>query len=200
MTPLFLKGSFIAFLSLFTMQQQVVVDAKFSLREAIAGTEAPYSALKHIKMIEVEYYSTDSLLHRGQILMHEDLVSDIEEIFSFMKEIKFPVEMVIPIKFDMPNGMTTMANLNNTYGFHYRQAVANTNLSKHATGRAIDINPFQNPYIFADGKHKPEGSSYNPKDARTLTPTHPVVLKFKELGWSWGGDWVTVKDYMHFEK
>jgi hypothetical protein len=24
--------------------------------------------------------------------------------------------------------------------------------------------------------------------------------RFKELGWDWGGDWTSLKDYQHFEK
>ncbi|HEY7762308.1 MAG TPA: M15 family metallopeptidase [Actinomycetota bacterium] len=25
-----------------------------------------------------------------------------------------------------------------------------------------------------------------------------VVRSFARIGWEWGGDWVTLKDYMHF--
>jgi hypothetical protein len=25
-----------------------------------------------------------------------------------------------------------------------------------------------------------------------------VVRSFARIGWAWGGDWVTLKDYMHF--
>jgi len=27
-----------------------------------------------------------------------------------------------------------------------------------------------------------------------------VVKTFKRLGWTWGGEWKSLKDYQHFEK
>jgi D-alanyl-D-alanine carboxypeptidase len=29
-------------------------------------------------------------------------------------------------------------------------------------------------------------------------PGDVVVTSFKAIGWGWGGDWHTLKDYMHF--
>lgn len=172
-----------------------------TLNYALRGTDAPLEVVSEMAIIDVEYYSIDSMLHRGQVVINRALVDDIIEIFAYIKEIRYPVEMVIPIKFDMPNGMTTMAHLNNCYGFHYRKAISsNAKLSSHSMGRAIDFNPFNNPYLSADGDMKPKGAKYDIKDKRTLTVTHPLVKKMKQMGWSWGGDWSSIKDYMHFEK
>jgi len=32
-----------------------------------------------------------------------------------------------------------------------------------------------------------------------LWPGHPVVERFKALGFAWGGDWTDPVDYQHFE-
>lgn len=133
--------------------------------------------------------------------MAQDLVDKVKEILEYIKAIKYPLDMVIPIKFDLPNGITTMANLNSTYEFHYRTMVSSkTKLSSHSLGHAIDFNPFNNHYISIEGNVKPIGAKYNTNDARTLTKNHPLVIKLKQLGWKWGGDWQTIKDYMRFEK
>lgn len=178
-----------------------VIDSNTTLTFALRGTDAPLEVANEMAIVDVEYYSIDSMLHRGQVVINRDLVDDIIEIFAYIKEIRYPVEMVIPVKFDMPNGMTTMAHLNNSYGFHYRKMISsNAKLSSHSMGKAIDFNPFNNPYISSEGDVKPIDAKYDINNKRTLTATHPLVKKMKQMGWTWGGDWISAKDYMHFEK
>ncbi|MFI3261886.1 MAG: M15 family metallopeptidase [Rikenellaceae bacterium] len=185
----------------FKLSAQVVVDSNITFEKALEGTLAPKSVIDSLVLINVEYYSDDNMLHQGQILMNRCLQEDVIEIFEFIKEEKIPIEMVIPIKFDLPDGNTTMANLNNTYGFHYRYAVSSKKLSNHSYGKAIDFNPFDNPYISSTGKIIPVGAKYEPlTNPLSFTSDCKLVKKFKELGWTWGGDWITTKDYMHFEK
>jgi hypothetical protein len=31
-----------------------------------------------------------------------------------------------------------------------------------------------------------------------ITPDGPVVAAFREIGWGWGGDWASLKDFQHF--
>ncbi len=188
------------FISISSLRGQII-DSNISLSEAIDGTTAPDSIIKELVIVDVEYFSTDSLLHRGQIVVNQKIEQEVKQIFEYIKSIKYPVESVIPIKFDMPNGNTSMANLNNTYSFHYRNAAnGSSNLSRHSLGLAIDFNPFDNPYISKDGKVIPTNSTYDPSKRETLTTDSDVVNKFISLGWIWGGNWKNTKDYMHFER
>jgi hypothetical protein len=115
-----------------------------------------------------------------------------------------PVASVIPISDPVffANGRwsdhLSMA-ANNTSSFNYRVVAGTSTLSAHATGRAIDINPAFNPYI-RGADTEPPGAVYDPTRPGTLTATHPVTRRFLELGWTWGGDFVALKDYQHFEK
>jgi hypothetical protein len=34
----------------------------------------------------------------------------------------------------------------------------------------------------------------------TIEPDSKIVKAFKERGWTWGGDWKSLKDYQHFQK
>jgi hypothetical protein len=61
------------------------------------------------------------------------------------------------------------------------------------------MNPFQNPYI-KEGVILPHGARYDPSSAGTFTSDHPIVRAFLQLGWVWGGNWTSPKDYQHFEK
>ncbi len=182
-------------------QSMIIIDSDLTLDEALIGTSAPGSIIESLTIVNVEYYSTDSALHRGQLVINRLLRDDIIEVFEFIKENKIIIDMVIPIRFDLPNNGTSMANLNNSYSFHYRDKVNKSNsFSMHAFGMAIDINPFDNPYISSTNRVLPQGAVYNTNSPKSLTQSSALVQKFLSLGWTWGGNWSSSKDYMHFEK
>jgi hypothetical protein len=90
--------------------------------------------------------------------------------------------------------------VNNSSGFNFRTIAGTTKLSLHSLGKAVDINPWQNPVIYPDGSIAPSGAIYNPQKAGTFSNNHPVVVEFIKRGWHWGGNFVEPKDYHHFEK
>ncbi len=187
-------------LSITSLRGQII-DSNISLSKALEGTTAPDSIVRELVIVDVEYFSTDSLLHQGQIVVNRKIEQEVKQIFEYIKSVKYPVESVIPIKFDLPNGNTTMANLNNTYCFHYRTvAGSSSKLSRHSQGLAIDFNPFDNPYISKSGKVIPKEGIYDPSKPETLTKNSDVVKRFIALDWIWGGNWNDPKDYMHFER
>ena len=94
---------------------------------------------------------------------------------------------------------------NNTSAFNCRNIANTSRWSKHSYGKAIDINPVQNPCVIKT-KVYPQIDAAKPYKARILK--HPAMIKkgdlvyrlFKQNGWNWGGDWKSLKDYQHFEK
>ncbi len=160
----------------------------------------PTEILERQKIISVKYFSFDNKIHQGQLVIDQDLVDDVRRIFDLALNLKFPIHSVIPIsdpRFNWDDNKSMEAN--NSSGFNYRVIAGTTKLSNHATGRAIDINPVQNPYI-RNNIAEPNGATFDSKAPGTLTDAHPITKLFKELGWQWGGDWTSVKDYQHFEK
>lgn len=183
------------------VKSQTIVDSNISLEQALVGTLAPSNVTDCLAIVDVEYYSMDNRLHRGQIVIDSALRDDVIAIFELIKQRQIVIDMVIPIKCDLPNAETTMADLNNTYGFHYRQADGEAiGLSQHSFGRAIDFNPFDNPYVYSNGTVIPKGAFYNTQSPKALTLESAIVRKMVEMGWTWGGSWNNQKDYMHFEK
>lgn len=181
-----------------------IVDSNIPLAESLRKY-APFEFKKRQRIVDVLYYSFDGMVHKGQVVIDERLVSDIREVFRVALATKFPINSVIPISHDRffkdgewnRDGQSML--LNNTSAFNYRTVTGGKSLSMHAYGFAIDINPVQNPYI--KGKVVlPEGAVYNPSRPGTLTRGCPVVKTFKRLGWTWGGEWKSLKDYQHFEK
>ena len=191
---IFLLTSFIAILS----DNEIIIDSKMTFQEAIKNTTAPKKIINQLVLIDVEYYSFDNKLHRGQLVVNVAVKNDIIAIFELIKKEKFFIEKCIPIvKYNWDDDISI--DDNNSSAFCYRKIKGTNKISNHAFGRAIDINPMQNPYVFSKGITK-RGNKYNLKVAGTLTSDSPITKKFIELGWSWGGNYKTIKDWQHFDK
>jgi len=183
----------------FVQSQEVIIDSEMTFEEAIKGTKAPKKIIDSLTLVDVEYFSFDGKLHRGQVVVNIAVKDDVIEAFKIIKEQKFPVQKVIPIvKYDWDDNESMEQN--NTSAFNYRFVAGTERLSHHATGRAIDINPRNNPVIYNDGKISPKGCSYNPNAKGSLKNDFQPVTFFKSNGWRWGGDWTSLKDYHHFDK
>jgi hypothetical protein len=73
--------------------------------------------------------------------------------------------------------------------------------SQHAYGLAVDVNPFQNPYHRGDVVLPELATSYLDRGnvrPGMIRPDGPVVRAFASVGWKWGGDYRSLKDFMHF--
>lgn len=177
----------------------IVIDSAMSFAEAVDGSAAPLEVIDSLSMVDVTYYSFDGLRHSGQIVVDAGLEDDIYEIFQLIERLKFPVGKAIPIAAYHWEDGDSMAD-NNSSGFNFR-VIADTNkLSLHSFGRAVDINPVQNPVIYPAGIIAPAGALYRPQNNGTFTINHPVVQEFIKRGWHWGGNFEQPKDYHHFEK
>jgi peptidoglycan LD-endopeptidase CwlK len=188
--------------------QEAIVDSAMTWEEAVRNVnpKCPPAVLANQRLISVRYYSMDGRLHEGQLVVDRRVVKDVQEVFALALAERFPVEKVIPISHPdfLKNGLwdddlSMLAN--NTSGFNYRRPTGGGAISNrgHAAGLAFDLNPRLNPYL--KGKLVlPPGATYDPQVPGTLTARSPIVLKLKALGWIWGGDWRTLKDYQHFQK
>ncbi|HPB70331.1 MAG: M15 family metallopeptidase [Syntrophales bacterium] len=176
-----------------------LVDSAMSFPEAVAGAQAPPEALAPLSLVDVRYWAFDGRLHAGQLVVHRDLAADVRAIFGWMQRSRFPVAKVVPIVRYGWSDDASMAD-NNSSAFNYRFVDGTERLSLHALGRAVDLNPRINPVIYGDGRIAPPGAAYRPGAPGTVYPAHPLMEEFRKRGWTWGGDFKTLKDYHHFEK
>ena len=110
---------------------------------------------------------------RFQIL--DVLANDVKEIFHEIHKGKeeFPIKNLI--------------------GYSWRGSFK----SLHSTGRAIDLNPEENPQVNSSGKAI-VGKSWQPgSNPYSIKPDGDVVRAFTKRGWIWGANFRT-RDYMHF--
>ena len=145
-------------------QEDIIIDSAISFSEAIEGTTAPEQIVDSLALVDVLYYSFDGLRHQGQIIVNSALEDDIYEIFVLMEKLKFPVGRVIPIVAYLWDDHRSMAD-NNSSAFNFRVIEGTTKLSLHSFGRAVDINPVQNPVIYPNGVIAPQDAKYSPSNA-----------------------------------
>jgi peptidoglycan L-alanyl-D-glutamate endopeptidase CwlK len=169
-----------------------------TLEEALTGREIPDDIRSQLTLLDLDYWDFAGELQRGQLVIHRSLAPEVEALFAEITDARFPIARMVPVvAYDWSDDASMEAN--NCSAFNYRLAVGKSTLSQHSYGRAIDINPVQNPYIKGDLILPPNGI-YAPEATGTLLPDGPVVAAFEKRGWTWGGRWNTLKDWHHFEK
>jgi len=179
-------------------EQGFVIDSDVAFEEAVAGISIPQSILENLRLVDVYYYGFDEKIHKGQLVVHKDVVLDVIEIFELIRESHFPIDKVVPIgKYGWSDEKSMRDN--NTSAFNYRFISGSRVISNHAAGLAIDINPALNPYI-KNGNSLPENCIYDTTKVGTISASSELVKEFRQRGWEWGGDWKSLKDYQHFEK
>ncbi len=168
-----------------------------SLDEALAGKDIPKDIKDSLTLVTVPYVSFDAEILEGQLVVHAELTEDVQRIFAVLCGMRFPIERMLPIvAYEWDDNASMEAN--NSSAFNYRFIAGTDRLSNHSFGRALDINPMQNPYTQYDGTVVPSGARYDP--AQPGTVTQEVAAVFKSRGWVWGGDWDGHTDWQHFEK
>lgn len=168
-----------------------------SLDEALEGKDIPDDIKKTLTLVDIPFLSFDGEVQEGQLVVHTDVAKEVQDIFRKLLGMQFPFKQIIPIvAYEWNDNVSMVAN--NTSAFNYRIISGTNRLSNHSYGRAIDINPVQNPYTQRDGAVVPPGAHHDPTQPGTVTVE--IADLFKSYGWSWGGDWEGRKDWQHFEK
>ncbi|MDF2845611.1 MAG: putative secreted protein [Herbinix sp.] len=165
--------------------------------------EIPFEELRYVKVL---YYGFDDKTHEGELIVNKAIADDIVEIFEELYEIKYPIEQMVLVDEYGADDNTSM-EANNTSAFNFRKVDGTTRLSQHSYGLAIDINPFYNPYVREiDGKTVILPTGAEEYAVRSLDCKYyirkddAVYQAFVSRGFTWGGDWNTLKDYQHFQK
>jgi len=159
--------------------------------------------LEDLSYVRVKYWGFDDKTHIGELIVYSLLAEEVTEIFRELYAAKFPIEKIRLIDEYEADDNLSMAD-NNSSAFCFRNVDGKQgSLSNHSYGVAIDINPIQNPYIRGDKVSPAEATEYiNRKNVKKgmIIKNDPCYEAFIKRGWTWGGEWKTLKDYQHFEK
>jgi hypothetical protein len=181
-----------------------------------AGTIAPIQAgrLTHswregcpvpvhdLRLVTLNHWGFDGQIHTGELVIHRDQASRILSAMRRLFEERFPIDKVELVD-NYGGDDDKSGEANNTSAFNCREVEDSPGVwSQHAFGRAIDINPVQNPFISRSGEiSPPSGAAYVNRSQQVPGMIHSkdaVVKAFTSIGWEWGGHWSGSKDYQHF--
>lgn len=157
-------------------------------------------ALEDLRYLTMSHYGFDGELHTGEMIVNATVAEDVVEVFARLHEAGYPIEQMRVIRADEADDHPT-GDWNETTAFVCRPAVGSENWSQHAYGLAIDVNPFHNPYLRGDLVIPELASAYTDREQMRpgmISGGDVVVDAFADIGWTWGGDWSTLKDWMHF--
>jgi len=136
---------------------------------------------------------------RGELVVAAALAARTVALFRRLWQIGFPIRQLRLVDDFGGSDDASMAD-DNSSAFNFRVIAGTGVLSQHALGRAIDLNPVENPWRRPDRIVPDAGRAF--ADRAVIRPgmivrPGPVVAAFDELGWEWGGDWRHAFDDHH---
>jgi poly-gamma-glutamate synthesis protein (capsule biosynthesis protein) len=157
-------------------------------------------AVADLRLVTVTHLRFDGTTARGQLVVHRDAAAAVVRVFRSLLAARFPLASVRTVEAYGSDDARSMA-ANNTSAYNCRRTTGGTGWSEHAYGRAIDLNPVQNPYVRGTTVLPAAGRAYadraRPRAGMVLAGD-PVVRAFAAVGWRWGGSFTSLKDYQHF--
>jgi len=138
-----------------------------------------------LRRVRMTYWGFDRRPHTGTLIVHASAVRDVTSVFRRLYAAKFPIRRMRSVDVYGGNDDRSMA-ADNTSAFNCRFVSGTSRWSMHAYGKAIDVNPVENPYVSGGRVSPPAGRAY--VDRSRVRPGMAVeggvlVRAFSAVGW-----------------
>jgi hypothetical protein len=172
----------------------------------VTARQLPYSwrpgcpvAPAQLRLLRLSYWGFDGKPHVGRLVVNADVTRAVTDVFGRLYRARFLIRRMRPIDAYRGSDDVSIA-ADNTAAFNCRYAVTTgpKSWSAHAYGRAIDVNPVENPYLVGGRVLPPRGAQFLARSPpRPGMAEGTLVDAFAAVGWGWGGRWSS-PDYQHF--
>jgi len=157
--------------------------------------------LRNLRLVTVSRYRWNGEPGRGWLVVHADVANDVVSAFRHLFAKKFRIRSLRLVDRYGGDDAKSM-DANNSSAFNCRTVGGTSTWSQHSYGRAIDINPVQNPYVRGSTVQPDRGRRYLDRDdvrKGMIVQPGPARWAFVQIiDWQWGGNWSSSKDYQHF--
>jgi hypothetical protein len=175
-----------------------------SLRETMTGVSwhrgCPVG-LDELRLVRVRHWGFDGQVHTGRLVVAGDVARRVLSVLQRLYAAHFPIRRMVPVDAYGASDFRSI-EADNTSAFNCRYVDGTTRWSEHSYGRAIDLNPIENPYVTSRGTTShPAGRRYlrrSPYRPGMAVDGGVAVRAFEAEGWGWGGRWTGDRDYQHF--
>jgi hypothetical protein len=156
--------------------------------------------LGELRLLRLSYWGFDHAVHQGELIVNASAAANVTRAFAMLFAARFPVrQMRVVDDFGGDDERSMLAD--NTSAFNCRLVPGTSTWAQHAYGLAVDINPFENPEVSGGQVDPPAAAAWADRSRYS-----PAMIKrgdaawhaFDAIGWTWGGDWRSLKDYQHF--
>ncbi|MEQ8834390.1 MAG: M15 family metallopeptidase [Miltoncostaeaceae bacterium] len=159
--------------------------------------------IRALRVVVMRHHDFGGRVRIGRLVVHNDVARDVVRAFARMYRARVPIRRMIPIE-RLGGDDSRSVDADNTSAFNCRTVAGTSRYSQHAYGRAIDINPRENPYVRSDGYVRdPAARPFirrKPVRRGMAVEGGTMVRAFDALGWEWGGRWRGDLDYQHFSR
>lgn len=157
--------------------------------------------LARLRYLRISYRGFDHRAHLGEMVVNASAVQGLRRVFATLFAARFPIRrMRLVDRYGGSDYASIQAD--NTSAFNCRDATGSSRWSEHAYGLAIDVNPIENPYVYANGTttHPASDPYLDRSDVRPgmAVSGGTLVRAFHAIGWGWGGRWPRPTDFQHF--
>jgi hypothetical protein len=150
-----------------------------------------------LRKVWVTYIDFYGVSHQGSIVVHRTIAARTQRAFQSLYRMRFRIQGMSPMTLNAPY-ISDMAAV--TSGYVCRVVGGSKTWSQHAYGKAIDVNPVQNPMVRGAYVDPAGGRAFLRRDVyrRGMMHAAGAVRAFTDNGFHWGGRWRSLKDDMHF--
>jgi poly-gamma-glutamate synthesis protein (capsule biosynthesis protein) len=156
--------------------------------------------IRRLRLLQFDHWGFDDEEHRGRLIIHKAEAANVFGVMRKLYRLHFRMKKVWLVDAYGASDDRSMA-ADNTSAFNCRNVAGTDRWSEHAYGKAIDVNPVENPYVSGSHVSPEAGRPYADRSRRARGMIHAgdkVVLAFRAIGWGWGGYWSGPRDYQHF--
>lgn len=175
------------------------IDEALAARMSASWRPACPVPLEDLRYVTVTHVDFDGTVRTGELVVHADVAEGVTRVFAALFEQRYPIRSMRLID-DFGADDTASMYADNTSAFNCRAITGGTAWSEHAYGRAIDVNPVENPYMLGGHVGPRTGRPFvsRPDEPGVIHADDAVVAAFAAEGWQWGGLWPGPIDYQHF--
>lgn len=170
-------------------------------KAGMVRAECPVTRRSDLRRVEVPYTDFNGDTRRGYLVVHRDTAASAGRILQRLYALEFPIRRMVGVeKYD--GDLNRSLRADNTSAYNCRRANqinAPFKASPHANGRAVDINPRENPWrdLRCDCWSPSSTNAKRSPGKGKVLKGDPVWKTFDREGWIWQN--ISVADYMHFD-